>query len=177
MYKGILMTIVMLMCFGVFVQAEPLPLVPGKTTTAAATEQAEQTASAGTAETTAQTTGNTAAETTAKTASEQRESTQENIMEDTENEAAKTVSTGNANVISTVESRAASWFTTEHRGEDTVTPLANSLTTGGDYRAKAALGARLIKDVQEAVQGQAGTEDIRAAIDAHMGWDFNYGVY
>lgn len=171
------MTIVMVMCFGVFVQAEPLPLVPGTTAT---TPETRETVSATTVKPTEETAVSEETETTAKTTTETTAKTiaQENIIEDTENQAAAAASEGNTDIINTVESRNKLWFETEQKAQSDIDRIASALAGDGDYRSKAHLAARLLKSRQEIVPvGQAGADDMRAAIDAALGWDYTYGIY
>lgn len=174
MYKTILIAALLLLCFGAIARAEPLPLVPGtQGTTEAKTE--EKTVKT---EQTGETNKSTRTKTETSVQTEVTEDSGENNIEDKEEQAAATDNSGNADVIQSIERGNEPWFTAENKADAGVDSLAGALASDADYRSKALSAARIVKGKEELKQaGQFGEKDIRAAIDALMGWDFTYGAY
>lgn len=172
MYKAILITLLLLMCLGVIVKAEPLPLVPGATYTQQSTQ---------TKETQLQETKKEQEETKKEDLQSTSESAQENDVSKStaqKDQQAAAGNGGNSGVISAIEAVNSKWFALESKEDGKAKALAAAVEQAGNYRDRAHMSSLFIKAKQElSATGQYSADSIRGALDALMGWDFSYGTY
>lgn len=172
MYKAILITLLLLMCLGVIVKAEPLPLVPGATYTQQSTQ---------TKETQLQETKKEQEETKKEDLQSTAENAQENDVSKStaqKDQQAAAGNGGNSGVISSIEAVNSKWFALESKEDGKAKALAAAVEQAGDYRDRAHMSSLFIKAKQElSATGQYSADSIRGALDALMGWDFSYGTY
>ncbi len=172
MYKAILITLLLLMCLGVIVKAEPLPLVPGATYTQQSTQ---------TKETQLQETKKEQEETKKEDLQSTSESAKENDVSKStaqKDQQAAAGNGGNSGVISAIEAVNSKWFALESKEDGKAKALAAAVEQAGNYRDRAHMSSLFIKAKQElSATGQYSADSIRGALDALMGWDFSYGTY
>lgn len=160
MKKFIFITLLLLLCLDVVVQAAPLPLVPGVTgsTTSQTTAQTQQ-------KKTEKTTASTS-QTTAKT--------EENKPSDDKDTQVISQNKDGDDPAKALEDRLNSWFEVTEKDESATDKIAFALeSTGADYRTKAAGGVNHLKSALKAV-GDFSADSYRAATDALFGWDYRY---
>lgn len=158
MKKFIFITLLLLLCLDVVVQAAPLPLVPGVTSTTQTTAQTQQ----GETENTTASTSQTTAKTEEKKPSDDKD-TQVISQNKDGNDPAKAL-----------EDRLNSWFEVTAKDESVTDKIAFALeSAGADYRTKAIGSLSHLKSALKAV-GDFGADSYRAATDALFGWDYRY---
>lgn len=158
MKKFLFITLLLLLCLDVVVQAAPLPLVPGVTSTTQTTAQTQQ-------EKTEKTTAPTS-QTTSKT-EEKKPSDDKDTQVISQNK-------GGDDPAKALEDRLNRWFEVSEKDEPVTDKIAFALeSTGADYRTKAAGGVSHLKSALKAV-GDFGADSYRAATDVLFGWDYRY---
>lgn len=149
-----IVTLVMLMCFGVISHAAPLPLVPGVTGETTPKTQSEQKTS----------------ETTQKKSVEK---STESTTTPTTKESSSPVAGTDSSPVAVLEARALSWFDVSTKDESSVDKIAKAAEANGDYRSKVLGAINAIKSGANTV-GEYSVDSFRAAVDAIFGWDFSY---
>lgn len=150
--KKFIFALMLMLCFGIIVRAEPLPLVPG--TSQKTTEQKETKT------------------TNEKTETKQLPSNKENEKKETTSEPANKNS--NKTAITSVEDRVYTWFTVQHTQQSPVDKIAFEIEkASGNYKEKVIAAKNTVQANLNDV-GEYSVHSYRATIDALFGYDYSY---